>query len=129
MTNETKIPDSLPFAALTVEQASHLIGEIITKELSRRPPVEPPPRNEVMNIAAAGAFLGECGYSIRKGSLYNLVAAKAIPHGKIGKRLIFRRSELTEWVASRTRPDKNKSDAAVLLCKTVLRQTRKGLLR
>ncbi len=125
-----EIPGTLPFAALTVEQASRLIGNLITKEFHDSQPAEPPrPRNDVMNIAAAVEFLSEHGDPIRKGSLYNLVAAKSIPHSKIGKRLIFRHSELTQWIAAKTHPEKSASEAALLIAQTALRQMKKGARR
>ena len=48
-----------------------------------------------LNIEQAAEYL-----AWSKKRLYNLVAAKAIPHRKVGNRLLFHRGELDGWLTA-----------------------------
>ncbi len=50
---------------------------------------------EPLNIDQAARFVG-----LKKGTLYNMVSRKAIPHYKIGTRVLFLRGELEAWFKS-----------------------------
>ena len=99
MENRTQLDTALPFAALSVEQAGQFISNLISKGLQGLSPKETDkPIPDLMNIRDTSDFLCENGYYIKKNSIYNLVSNKSIPFRKIGRRVVFSRSELIEWV-------------------------------
>ena len=48
-----------------------------------------------LNVEQAAHFLG-----LKKGTLYNMVSRKAIPHHKVGRRVLFKEAELEAWFES-----------------------------
>jgi excisionase family DNA binding protein len=48
-----------------------------------------------LNVAQTAHFLG-----LKKGTLYNMISRKAIPHHKVGRRVLFREAELEAWFES-----------------------------
>jgi excisionase family DNA binding protein len=52
---------------------------------------------EVMSVEEAMQFLG-----IAKGTLYKLTSKGQIPFKKVGKRLVFLRTELTQWLSTKS---------------------------
>ncbi len=47
---------------------------------------------EPLDIDQAARFVG-----LKKGTLYNMVSRKAIPHYKLGNRVLFKESDLEAW--------------------------------
>ena len=47
---------------------------------------------EPLDINQAARFIG-----LKKGTLYNMISKKAIPYYKVGRRVLFRQSELEAW--------------------------------
>lgn len=47
---------------------------------------------EPLNIDQAARFLG-----LKKGTVYNMISRKAIPYHKVGRRVLFRQTELEDW--------------------------------
>lgn len=97
-----KITEDTPFAALTVGQVDELFCQYV--ERIKAAVIAAVPENkpkEAMNIDEALALLAELGYPTTKATIYQRVAKRTIPYQKVGnKRLVFSRSELTEWVQS-----------------------------
>jgi len=60
---------------------------------------------EPLTINQAVRFLG-----LRKGTIYNLVCRKAIPHYKLGNRILFRESDLEAWFQSKRVKTKQEID-------------------
>ncbi len=54
---------------------------------------------EPLNIDQAARFLG-----LKKGTIYNMISRKVIPYYKVGRRVLFRRSDLEVWFKSRFIP-------------------------
>jgi excisionase family DNA binding protein len=54
---------------------------------------------EPLNIDQAARFLG-----LKKGTVYNMVSRKVLPHYKIGRRVFFRQTELEAWFKSKFIP-------------------------
>ena len=50
---------------------------------------------EPLDIDQAARFIG-----LKKGTIYNMVSRKVIPYHKVGRRVLFRRSELEAWFQS-----------------------------
>ncbi len=55
--------------------------------------LEQPPDAGYMNLQTASEYLG-----ISKSSMYQLIHKRSIPHYKPGKRILFSRTELNEWI-------------------------------
>ncbi len=101
----------------------HDAVQAILPELAKyRAPQSPKP--DTLNVGAALECLAELGSPTTQSSLYNLVFKGSIPFRKVGKRLLFSRKDLTEWVESRTtRPDDRCAEAAQRLAKSVTRKS------
>ena len=50
---------------------------------------------EPLDVERAAHFLG-----LKKGTLYNMISRRAIPYHKVGRRVLFRRTELEAWFDS-----------------------------
>jgi len=48
---------------------------------------------EILNISEVAEYL-----SMAKSSVYKMTSERSIPHFKTGKKLLFKRSELDEWI-------------------------------
>ena len=55
--------------------------------------LEQPPDPSYINLKTASEYL-----DIPKSSIYQLIYKRSIPHYKLGSRILFRRSELSEWI-------------------------------
>lgn len=61
-----------------------------------------PDETDGMNTDAAARFITGQGIPTTRAALYNLVYKKAIPYKKFGRRTVFSRRELLQWIESRT---------------------------
>ena len=74
---------------------------------------------DAINIEDAARFIAEQGVPTTRATLYNLVYRNSIPYRKIGRRLLFSRKELLQWLDSRTTcPGNSKADAALKLAES-----------
>ena len=124
MENKISIHDNLPFAALTVGQAGQLISGLLSDAIQKLSSKEPTPVKvfDTMNIGEASQFLNESGYFTKRNSIYNLTATNAIPFKKIGRRVVFSRAELTEWVKQKIEESNPRPDAALTLAESANRK-------
>lgn len=67
-----------------------------------------------MNAEAAARFLTEQGIPTTRATLYNLVYKEAIPYKKFGRRTVFSRRDLLQWIESRTVTREDRRAAAAL---------------
>lgn len=67
-----------------------------------------------MNAEAAARFLSEQGIPTTRATLYNLVYKEAIPYKKFGRRTVFSKRELLDWIESRTEHREDRRTAAAL---------------
>lgn len=111
----------------TPEQLREIVGhavEAIIPKLAeyRRQTTEVKPSDN-LSINEAVAYLNELGAPATQSSLYNLTYRGQIPHRKIGRRTVFSRKELSEWVASRTRyPEDARAEVAHRIAKSAKRR-------
>jgi excisionase family DNA binding protein len=50
---------------------------------------------EPLNVGQAARFLG-----LKKGTVYNMIARRALPFHKVGRRVLFTQAELEAWFQS-----------------------------
>ncbi len=50
---------------------------------------------ETLNVEQVARFLG-----LKKGTLYNMISRRVIPYHKVGRRVLFRRTEIETWFES-----------------------------
>ena len=116
-----EINDFAPFAALSIGQAKEIIAGIVHDAISDAKQKAQPTQEsqaEVMNIDDAVVFLKENGLPIPKKSLYGKTFSGTIPFKRIGKRLVFSRKELLQWIESRTYRPHSQSDEALRLAES-----------
>lgn len=116
----TNLNKQLPFAALTVGQVDELFCQYV--ERIKAAAIAAVPENkpkEALNIDEALALLAELGYPTTKANIYQRVAKRTIPYQKVGnKRLVFSRSELTEWVQSMITKPESRADYLLRIAKS-----------
>lgn len=77
-----------------------------------------------LTVEQAVLFLNEQGYPVKRETLYNLTFKKQIPYRKVGRRVVFSKRELLEWVENyTTRPNEAKEEAALLIAKSANRKS------
>ena len=67
---------------------------------------------DAMTVEAAAKFLTAQGIPSTRATLYNLVYKNTIPHRKFGRRTVFSKRELTQWIEDNIRRPATKEDAA-----------------
>lgn len=86
-------------------------------------------RFDNLSLHAAIEYLRELGYITTVKSLYGRTSAGTIPCRKVGRRLIFSRKELAEWVAGQTSTQTTqatrRANAAARLANCVINKTAK----
>ena len=90
----------------TPEQLQTIVGQAVEAIIPRlaehqRKTSERKPK-ENLTMMEAIEFLNELGFPTTRSAIYNIVFRGKIPHRKIGRRIVFSRTELSEWVESRT---------------------------
>ena len=114
--------DSLPFVTLSRGEAKQVFSDIAADLISKLLPKEPDTQvSDTANIDDAIDYLNSLGYLITKNSLYNLTASKSIPFRKIGRRVVFSRSELSTWVAKKTTSG-SPVDTSIILAESARRK-------
>lgn len=115
----------------TPAQLQYYIGQAVEAiiprlaDFNRRAAERKPSDN--LTMAEAIDFLAELGAPTTRSAIYNLTFRGLIPHRKIGRRTVFSRRELTEWVESRTRrPNESKAEAARLIAQSAASAKRKA---
>ena len=82
-----------------------------------------PVETDGMNVEDAARFLTAQGIPTTRASLYNLVYKNTIPHKKFGRRTVFSKKELLEWIESRTvRPEDKRTAAALRIAESANRK-------
>lgn len=76
-----------------------------------------------LTVEQAAIFLREQGSPIKRETIYALAFRKKIPYRKVGRRTVFSKRELMEWIESRTtRPDEVKSEAVLQIARSANRK-------
>ncbi len=77
---------ALPLPAELIDALGDRVAERVLERMSDR-------SSPWLTVDDAASYTG-----LSKDALYKLTAAKAIPHAKPGKRLLFKREELDAWL-------------------------------
>ena len=113
----------------TPDQLQHYIGQAVEAIIPKLADFRR--RNEAkqtdnLTLTEAIDYLAELGAPTTKSAIYNLTFRGMIPHRKIGRRTIFSRRELTDWVESRThRPEDAKAEAVRRIAQSATRKLAK----
>lgn len=100
---ENKIIDSMPLSALTVGQVKEALNDLLLTL-----GYKPKPQSDTMYVDDTIEFLKDHGYPVTVATLYNRTFKRAIPYSRIGKRLVFSRKELLQWLDSKAIRPKSK---------------------
>lgn len=90
----------------TPEQLQTIVGQAVEAiipllaEHQKQMCVRKPKEN--LSLTEAIEFLSELGFRTTRSTLYNLTFRNMIPYRKIGKRTVFSRQELLQWVEKKT---------------------------
>ena len=74
------------------------IIEDLLRAPKRNDPTQSAPVNEILNMKQAADYLG-----LAKTTIYKMASSRSIPHSKIGRKIVFRRNELDDWINQRKR--------------------------
>ena len=85
------------------EQLKSLVRELITEFI---PPNRETPKSDYLNVGGLVALLAENGYRTSKAQIYKYTSTNAIPHMKVGNKLLFSRSDIFEWLETYKRTPK-----------------------
>jgi excisionase family DNA binding protein len=86
--------ENTPLAILTVGQFLELIEERTTPQV---PEIKEKPREDRTGIDEISKFTG-----LSNSQIYKLTSQNKIPHRKFGKRLVFSRKEVKQWLEEKT---------------------------
>ncbi len=101
----------------TSEQLEDVVVQALKKVLPMKEEKSDSPP-DTCSLAQAIAFLQENGYQLSKSKLYKLTSTGQVPFRHFGRRLIFSRKELLDWIKSQTVTRGNPSDALLTLAKS-----------
>jgi len=128
MTNEIQgviltTPEQLQM--LIADAVDKVAEKLANKERTKSEAREMARQRDGLTIGETVEFLAELGVPTTIKSLYARVYLDKIPYRKVGRRLIFSRKELTQWVEEQTtHPQDKKSAAALRLAASANRNSR-----
>jgi len=67
--------------------------ENLLRTSKKNDPVLIAPVNEIFNMGQAADYLW-----LAKSTVYKMTSSRLIPHSKIGKKIIFKKNDLDEWI-------------------------------
>lgn len=110
----------------TQEQLQGIINEAVNSILPKladfrrkNEPIE----TDAMSVEVAAQFLTEQGFTTTRATLYNFVYKNTIPYRKVGRRTVFSKKELLQWIDERThRPGDDRSEAALRIARNANRK-------
>ena len=113
----------------TPEELREIIAKTINSAITHHPSIikeELGAKKELMSVDDVLIFFAECGLSMSRSTLYHLTSTQRIPFRKFGKRCIFNRNELREWMSSRMQKDASRQETvARRISQSVERRQRK----
>ena len=102
---------------ISFENMPNMVAEILDRqkriEIMLCKPIETP-KPQRFDFNGALGYLKELGLTFSKSQMQKSAASGNIPCSKFNNRLVFEKSELDDWVQSRTVAVGNKSDEAAL---------------
>lgn len=115
---------SLPFAALSVEQAKRLFQDLISHEIPKISLIShPEPFPEFLDIQRAVEYLSSLGIPIPKSAIYKATSNHTLPHRKVGRKLIFSQEDLLIWFNSKIKDFGSSNDSTLLIAKSALKNS------
>lgn len=118
MDNTVIVTTSAQLREIITEQVNSIFSKLVNFQ-RKDEPVE----TDGMDIKGASKFLTDRGIPTARATLYQLVYKKEIPYQKVGKRVLFSRKELLQWIEGRTVRPETKSDASLRIVNSVNRKT------
>lgn len=106
------------------EQLDEIIQQAVKKALPSVSEDKPQKIPDICSVKQALAFLSENGYKLSKSKLYKLTANKILPFRYFGRRIIFSRDALLQWVEKQTVSSSNPDEALLVLAASARRKTR-----
>lgn len=110
--------DTLPQAAEHIIEKIDAIENLLSI-IYNPTKIEPPP--EVLNFEQAHKLLQNRGVFIKRSTLYKKSSQGSVPFQKMSGRLVFKRSELEQWVEEQAQHVNNKNTNTAVV-KTALKK-------
>ena len=85
-----------------------MIREVLAEVSANHP--NPSETSDRIDLDTAISLLGKNGYPVKKAHIYKLTSHDKIPHKKVGKRLVFSKSALLEWLEEETYEQKSREE-------------------
>lgn len=109
----------------TAEQLEQAVMQALVKVLPVKEEERSGSTPDTCSLMQAIAFLHENGYQLSKSKLYKLTSTQQIPFRHFGRRLIFSREELLEWVKGQTISMEDSSEALLTLAESARKKSRR----
>lgn len=101
------------FILTTPEQLEEIVHKAVKNAFPSEQETKPQKIPDNCCVEQALAFLSENGYKLSKSRLYKMTANKQLPFRYFGRRIVFSRTELLQWIDGQTTPSSN-SDQTLL---------------
>lgn len=109
----------------TAEQLKQVVVQALTKVLPMKEKENSGIPPDTCSLIQAIAFLKENGYELSKSKLYKLTSSGQVPFRNFGRRLIFSRKELLEWVEKQTVERSDPSKTLLALAKSARNKSKR----
>lgn len=113
------------FILTTPERLSEIVEQAIKRTLPTKLEERPQEMPESCSFSQALVYLAEQGYELSKSKLYKLTSLKKVPFRYFGRKIVFSRDELLQWVKTQTMPSANSSEILLSLAKSARHKSRK----
>lgn len=109
----------------TPEQLDVIVQNAIKKVLPNKEEERNQKIPDSCSVEQALQFLLENGYKMSKSKLYKMTANRDLPFKYFGRRIIFSRNELLEWVEQQSIPSSNPNAVLLNIAKDARRKSSK----
>lgn len=109
----------------TPEQLDTIVQNAIRKVLPNNKEEKNQKVPDSCSVEQALQFLLENGYKISKSRLYKMTANRELPFKYFGRRIVFSRNELLEWVEQQTIPSSSSDETLLVLAKNARKKSSK----
>ena len=118
MDNSVIVTTPAELRAIVADEVSAILPKLADFR-RKNEPVE----TDGMTVEAAARFLTEQGIHATRATIYNLVYKNSIPYKKFGRRTVFSKKELLQWIESRTvHPEDRRTAAALRIAESANRK-------
>lgn len=114
----------MPIVVLRVDQVEEMVDKSVAKHFSLflKNSQKTTEVQETLNINEALKLLQSLGAPFVKSTIYKHTHEGTIPHKRIGKRLIFSRTELIDWFESQITEKETKPNETLILAASARRK-------